>query len=203
MPVSEHVEEWLPAYHDGELKGRRLADVESHLTKCVACQAVFQELQAVSRLLQDSPAAPALSSPDRFVAQVKLRLPREQLQPAWKRTLESGWWLVPFVLLGVWVFIQAVLLVSGLVRVALQLGIGTDQLAAVFPLAEPTVSTLESFQLTGASLAEIAAGVVRLISAGGPFGWGLPLYLILTIVIGLIYWSWLASWRIRRKQLQN
>ena len=199
--MNEHVTEWLAAYHDGELSRSRLVQVETHLEHCSACRAALQELQMVSMLLQVNPPAPTNTNPERFVAQVNLRLPREQLQPGWKRTLEAGWRLVPFGLLGSWVFIQAVLIVSGLVTVALQLGIGEDQLAAVFPLADPATGIFESLPLTGASLGEIAAGVVRIISAGGPFGWGLPLYLILTVVIGLLYWGWLASWRIRCKQL--
>lgn len=201
--MDQHVKGWLAAYHDGELAGSRLTQVETHLGHCSDCRTALQELRMVSVLLQDSPPAPVFTNPERFVSQVNLRLPREQLQPAWKRTLDTGWRLVPFGLLAVWVFIQAVLLVSGLVTVALQLGIGTDQLAAVFPMAEPAAGFFESLPLTGASLGEIAAGIVRIISAGGPFGWGLPLYLILTVVIGLLYWGWLASWRIRRKQLQT
>ena len=154
-------------------------------------------------LLQVSPPAPVQTNPEHFVSQVNLRMPREQLQPAWKRSLETGWRLVPFGLLGIWVFIQTVLLVSGLVTVGLQLGIGTDQLAAVFPLAEPAAGFFDSLPLTGASLGEIPAGIASILITGGPFGWGLPLYLILTIFIGLLYWGWLASWRIRRKQLQT
>ena len=202
MAMSEHVKEWLPAYHDGELRGRRLAEVESHLTKCVSCQAALHKMDTLTALLQADSPEPALTPPERFLSQVILRLPREQVQPLWKRTLEAGWRLVPFGLLGLWVFMQAVLIVSGLVTVALQLGIGTDQLAAVFPLADPAVGFFESLPLTGAGLGEITAGIVSILSAGGPFGWGLPLYLILTVVIGLLYWGWLASWRIRRKRLQ-
>jgi hypothetical protein len=201
--MNDHVTEWLAAYHDGELSSKRQIQVETHLEHCFDCQVALQEIRTVSSLLQISPAAPVLTNPERFVNQVNLRLPREQLQPSWKRTLETGWRLVPFGLLGAWVFIQAVLLVSSLVRIAFQLGFGTEQLGAVFPLAEPTTSIFESFPLNGASLGEVAAGVIRLISAEGPFGWGLPIYLVLTVMIGLLYWSWLASWRIRRKQLQN
>ena len=201
--MDQHVRDWLAAYHDGELTRSRLTQVETHLEHCSACRVALQELQNVSMLLQVSPPAPVQTNPEHFVSQVNLRMPREQLQPAWKRSLETGWRLVPFGLLGIWVFIQTVLLVSGLVTVALQLGIGADQLAAVFPLADPAAGLIESLPLTGASLGEIGAGVVRIISAGGPFGWGLPLYLILTIVIGLLFWGWLASWRIRRNQLQT
>jgi hypothetical protein len=201
--MDQHVKEWLAAYHDGELAGSRLTQVETHLEDCSDCRAALQELRMVSALLLVNPPAAVFTSPERFVAQVNLRLPREQLQPAWKRVLDTGWRLVPFGLLAIWVFIQAILLVSGLVTVAFQLGVGTDQLAAVFPLADPGAGFFESLPLTGASLGEIPTGILSIIRAGGPFGWGLPLYLVLTVIIGLLYWGWLASWRIRRKNLQT
>jgi len=199
--MDPHVNEWLGAYLDGELRGRRLALVESHLEGCPECRSALQELQLVSHLLQVNPPAPVLTPPERFVAQVNLRLPRRQLQPAWKSTLEAGWRLVPFGLLVAWVFLQAVLLVSGLVTAAFRLGIATEQLAEVFPVAGPSAGLLETLPLTGASLTETFSGILGLLSNGGPFGWGLIIYIILTLVIALLYWGWLASWRIRRRGL--
>jgi hypothetical protein len=199
--MDPHVSEWLGVYLDGELRGLRLALVERHLEQCPECQARLQELQLVSHFLQVNLPAPVLTPPERFVAQVNLRLPRRQLQPAWKRTLEAGWRLVPFGLLVAWVFLQAVLLVSGMVTVAFRLGIASEQLAEVFPLAQPSAGLLETLPLTGASLAETFTGILQLLSSGGPFGWGLPVYIILTLVIALLYWGWLASWRLRRRQL--
>jgi anti-sigma factor RsiW len=36
--MDEHVHAWLEAYHDGELHGRRLEQVEDHLARCVECR---------------------------------------------------------------------------------------------------------------------------------------------------------------------
>jgi hypothetical protein len=71
------------------------------------CQAELEELRKLSALLQESPAPETLTQPERFVAQVALRLPRRPTQPAWKRTLEAGWRLAPVGLLGVWAFVEA------------------------------------------------------------------------------------------------
>ena len=53
--MNEHVTPWLGAYHDGELRGRRLQQVETHLAHCAACRAELEELRALSALLQESP----------------------------------------------------------------------------------------------------------------------------------------------------
>ena len=64
--MSNHVTEWLNAYYDGELKGKRLQQVEEHLIECEACQAELESLQGLSALLQEVPA-PEFPSPERFL----------------------------------------------------------------------------------------------------------------------------------------
>ena len=89
--MNEHVTPWLAAYHDGELKGRRLRQVEDHLAHCTACSAELDQLQMLRELLQENPVAAGLLPTDRFVAQVGLRIPRHPEKPAWQRVLETGW----------------------------------------------------------------------------------------------------------------
>jgi anti-sigma factor RsiW len=98
--MTEHVTAWLGAYHDGELQGRRWRQVEAHLAHCATCRAGLERLRALAALLQESPAAGDLMPPERFVAQVGLRLPRRPERPAWQRGLEIGWQVVPLGLFG-------------------------------------------------------------------------------------------------------
>jgi len=58
--MNEHVTEWIGAYHDGELRGARLLQVESHLLDCAACQAELDALSALSTLLQEDSAVPCV-----------------------------------------------------------------------------------------------------------------------------------------------
>jgi hypothetical protein len=44
--------------------------------------------------------------------------------------------------------------------------------------------------------------MVELIQAGGALAWLPVLYLSLLVVIGLLYWSWLATWWARRRHQQ-
>ena len=129
--MNEHVTPWMGAYHDGELHGRCLQQVEAHLAHCATCRAELEGLQAMSALLQESPAVEGFTPPERFVAQVGLRLPRRPAEPAWKRALETGWRLIPLGLLGAWAFVQAVFFVSGVVLRALRMGLGGDLLAGL------------------------------------------------------------------------
>ena len=92
--MNEHVTPWLGAYHDGELKGHRLRQVEAHLSLCTACSAELEQLQMLRGLLQEHPVAEGLLPAERFVAQVGLRMVRRPEKPAWQRVLETGWRLM-------------------------------------------------------------------------------------------------------------
>ena len=204
IEMIEHVTAWLAAYHDGELKGRRLRQVEDHLAQCATCRAELEKLQALTALLQESPAPRDLTPPDRFAAQVRLRLPRRPTRPAWQRGLEIGWQLMPLGLLGAWAFIEAMFFVAEIVLTALRLGVGGNTVAALLPPAgESWLAQIARLSGTGsAGLNDVGQAVLHLLSGGGPLGWGAVLHLVSFIVIGLLYWSWLASWWARRQRHQ-
>lgn len=204
--MTEHVTTWLGAYHDGELRGLRLRQVENHLAQCAMCRAELERLRALAALLQESPAAENLTPPERFVARVGLRLPRRPEQPAaaaWQRALEIGWQLAPLGLLGAWIFVQAVFTMAGAVLVALRMGLGGDVVAGLLPASQQGPSLSEIFSLSGASLGDVGRIVLQLLSVSEPWGWGIALNLVSLVVIGLLYWSWLASWWARRQHSQR
>ena len=209
--MTKHVSDRLGAYHDGELHGRQLQQVEAHLARCEACRAELENLQALTALLQESPAAETLTHPERFVAQVGLRLPRHPARPAWHRALELGWRTVPLGLFGAWAFVRAVFIVANI----LQIGLGGGLAAKLLPpgsfdglyppplqgtwLAEVLRMAL-IHDLSSASVNDVGRLTLHMLSErmafirGGPLGWGLTLNLVSLSVIGLLYWSWLASW---------
>ncbi len=197
--MTEHVTVWLGAYHDGELRGLRLRQVEAHLAHCATCRTELERLGALTALLQESPAAAGLTPPERFVAQVKLRLPRRPERPATQRALETGWRLAPLGLLGAWAFIQAMFIVAGVVLVALRMGLGGEVIAGLFPASQQGAWLTDAFTLSDAGLNDIGRSALWLLSGGGGLGWTLTLHLVLLVVIGLLYWSWLASWVVRTR----
>jgi anti-sigma factor RsiW len=194
--MNGHVTPWLSAYHDGELRGRRLRQVEDHLAECAACRAELNELQCLSTLLHESPAAAGLLPPERFVAQVGLRLPRRPTKPAWQRALEAGWRLTPAGLIGTWAFVQAVFIVAGAVLIALQL-YGIDVLGLQQPVHHETWLAA-GLNYLGAGLGPTTLTVLNALDV---LASGLTIYLTATLAIVLLYWSWLASlWARRRHQ---
>ncbi len=193
-----HVINWLQAYHDGELQGRRLRQVETHLERCEMCRAELEGFRAITALLQESPAPRGLTKPDRFVAQVGLRLPRRPTQSNWQRALETGWRLIPVGLLCAWVFVQAVFLTSRVVLGALELGLGGDVAATLLPASQQGSWWNEVLSLSSANLSDLGQIVLQLLDNGGPLGWGVTLNLAAMLVIGLLYLSWLASWWARQ-----
>jgi len=171
--MSEHVTDWLNAYHDGELTERQRKRVEAHLAECASCRAELEQLRFLSAALRESPLPSDFLPPELFVAQVGLQLPRRPEGPAPRKALWVAWRLTPLVLLGALVFLQTVLLVTGLTRVAVGLGLGGETAATLLPVR--TGGLWQAVQLN----------------------------LILPGVIALLYLSWLASWWSRRQQQEN
>jgi anti-sigma factor RsiW len=198
--MTEHITAWLGAYHDGELRGRRAQQVEAHLAGCATCRAELERLQALSALLGESPSASELTPSERFVAQVGLRLPRRPEQPAWQMGLEMGWRLAPLGLLAAWAVVQAVFAVAGWVLIALQMGLGGDAIAWLLPVSPQGAWLADVLSLSDMGLNDVGQIVLNLLWDGGPLGWGVTLNLVLLIVIGLMYWSWLASWWVRHRR---
>ncbi len=199
--MNKHITTWLQAYHDGELHGRRLRQVEQHLAQCAACRVELKTLQGLSALLQKSRAAKPLTPSEQFVAQVGLKLPRHQKQPAWQGALRIGWLMIPLGLLGVWAFVQAVFIVSGMILNILQLGL--EDAAAPLLIPQQSIWSNNIFNLSEVSLSSAFITMLQWVQGGGPLGWGLILSYGLLVVIGLLYWSWLASWWIHRKHQQQ
>ena len=144
-----HVSEWLAAYHDGELPANRQHQVEKHLQGCPSCRAELEALEELSSFLK-ADFVPPQTPPERFAAQVQLRLPRASLS----RTLQGAgqpprWVLgIPLVLITVWAFLQAALKVATFILTADQvLGIAGGRAA----LLKNWIAT-ESFLETSANL---------------------------------------------------
>jgi anti-sigma factor RsiW len=206
--MKTHADEWIPAYHDGELRGDRLAWVEAHLAGCAACRAELEQLRRLSALLRSVPPLADQAVPGRFTGLAGLRLPPVG-RPGWRRALETGWQAAPLVLVLVWAFAQAVLLASSL---AISGGFGGLLPPASLPLPGSAfwelASRLAGLVLPGADLPAMSLpGVGWLDALAALIPWpGLGdssfqliyLNLALTLAIGVFLWGWLASWWIYR-----
>jgi predicted anti-sigma-YlaC factor YlaD len=167
--MSEHINGWLVAYHDGELGERRSKKVEAHLEGCEVCREELEKLGTLRMVLQENPEASDILSQDRFVAQVGLRLQHRPSRTAFQRTLMTMWTLIPVGILGVWAFAQALFTAVRLMGLALDFGMWSE-LAVLFS------STSQTTLL-------------------GSYFWCFRF----SIVIGFISLSWLASWWISQQ----
>ncbi len=120
--MSDHILELLGAYIDGELHGGQLRKVEAHLDECQSCLEEYYTLQALSETLHAAPL-PDFPAPERFAADVALRLPRVPVKPMRAKALEVGWWLVPVGLVVAWIFVSTTILVSNVVSAAGNFGL--------------------------------------------------------------------------------
>lgn len=196
--MSNHVSEWLSAYHDGELRGNRLHHVEEHLAECELCQAELESLAGLSSLLHEVPAAEFIPA-ERFATQVNLRLPHQQTQVARKQVSEIGWWMIPVGLVGAWIFVSISTILSDVLSTASHFGL---------------LSGLSGWISSGASngiYLSASLGQAGVLS-GNTLNWAeatetltrisLP-QIILQISIALLYLSWLAVWWARRTRQEH
>ena len=187
--MSKHVSEWLNAYHDGELRGSRLHIVETHLAECDLCQTELASLEELSSLL-DEVSTPSFTSPERFAAQVSLRLPHGQTSISGKQVIEAGWWMIPVGILGAWVFFSTATVLSEILYQANRLGLlgSISGWLAFGPSSEISLSATlgQMGLLSGNSLnwAETTEIFTRM---------SLP-QIGLQISIALLYLSWIAIW---------
>ena len=195
--MSNHITEWLNAYLDGELKGKRLHQVEEHLAECDACQAEFESLQGISSLLQEVPAGEFIAN-ETFVSQVNLLLPQRPVVSTRHKVLEFGWWMVPVGLLTIWIFISTTILVSDVVSAANNFGLldNVNLLASDTSNNAYWTSTLGQFGLLqGDNLqwAETTESISR----------NLIPQIVLQVSIALLYLTWIAIWWARRIRQGN
>lgn len=186
--MSDHVLELLNAYIDGELRGGQLRKVEAHLDECQSCLEEYYSLQALSATLLAAPV-PDFPAPERFAAEVALRLPRNPVKPMRSRALEIGWWLAPVGLIVTWIFVSTTILVSNVITAAGDFGLLDS--ASAWLVAGSSGANYSAFLgqfglLTGNSLewAEMTEAFTR--TNVSQIFW--------QVSIALLYLSWLAIW---------
>jgi len=188
--MNSHVTEWLAAYHDDELSGRRLAFVESHLKKCEICQTELEKLESFSALLGEAPETEVSISADRFAAQVGLQLTRQPRQIS-EPVSRPGW---------VWTALPVSLLVGIAFLQVVQWMSGGFSLAQMFGFGEAAVSRLTSAapQPNG-MFAEISSELIHL---GVPFSPQMLLGLILPAILAVGYMVWLIVWGLNQGEYE-
>lgn len=186
---NKHVTLWLQAYHDGELRGRKLEKVEAHLSACPECQAELAELAALSALLKSDPLPQLSTTPEQFVSQVGLQLSRRESFSETPKRSRSGWawYLAPVGVLVVIGFIRIVSWTASLVSFLEELGGNSRMISSLAPSPQPS-TTSELHRITSLAL-----------------GWQFPFDMTLVFLIGLplllagCYFLWLVLWWIHQE----
>jgi len=193
--MNDHVLDLLGAYLDGELNNTRKQKVEAHLKQCSLCLSEYEGLCRTSQLVREA-SAPVFTPVEKFASQVVLQLPRIQgAANSGKRGLQV-WWLVPFILLGAWFFIQTVFRLSQVIslldqnsifRVGVIEGGGVGMpfwLGALTSLLEPL---FDGNQVSSLMFIHELTTIGR--EALGGFFW--------QSAIAILYLAWLAVWWFR------
>jgi anti-sigma factor RsiW len=200
----------LNPYLDGELRGTRRDELERHLETCPSCRAELHELRRVSDLLRLAPS-PAFTPPERFAANLVLRLnaQNEALpQPDFTRADKPrrgpslAWWLAPAGLFAAWIFLQAVLTVSGALGLAEGSGL-LGQAAAWLPAgASHSLWFSAALDLFGAQLSQAGQPALALFGQLDSLAASILGQFLWQALVALLYWIWLAAWWLKgRPQL--
>jgi hypothetical protein len=195
--MDEHVNQWLGAYLDGELNGEKQRRVAAHLAGCQSCQAELEDLKRLSTLLKTTAKENRLTPDARFAAQVALKLPRRQVQPLPGAVARVGWWLVPAGILGAWVFLQAVMIVSSLALAAGLAGPQSGWFAWLSNLGGQNLLTSTVLNLVDGRLGETVRSVLLYIGNSTDLGWSLVLPVVFQAALALLFVSWMAVWLFR------
>ena len=193
--MSKHVTEWLNAYLDGELNSRQLQHVETHLAECQVCQTELESLAKLSSLLHEVPA-PEFTPPERFAAQVNLRLPHQQASASKNKVLEVGWWMIPVGLLATWVFMSTSFLVNDILSTANSLGLLTgvsDWMVFGASSVADWSATLGQFGVLSRNNLDWVASTEAFTRTSLP-------QITLQVSIALLYLSWIAIWWARHRR---
>jgi predicted anti-sigma-YlaC factor YlaD len=192
--MSKHSSEWLGAYLDGELHGSQLHHVQAHLAGCDLCRSELESLESLSSLLKEIPA-PTFTPPERFAAQVSLRLPHNQTAVSRKQILEIGWWMIPVGLLAAWIFVSTSFFINDMLFAANTLGLlsGISDWLVFGSSGEAYWSaTLGQFGILSGNSLDLAASTEAITRTSLP-------QISLQVSIALLYLSWIAIWWTRHK----
>jgi anti-sigma factor RsiW len=194
----KHVTEWLGAYHDGELHGARLHQVEQHLVECATCQAELDEIRSLSALLHETKEGDFLSA-ERFAANLSLNMPRRPVQDRPRSMLNIGWWLAPVSLLGVWLFVNITISMGSLLSFAVNAGLIGHDAAWLKGNALQMNWYSAATNLFGSQLGAPGHAALTMMNDAQLFLAQLVGSLLPQIVLAVLYLGWLFSWWLRHQ----
>lgn len=197
--MANHVTEWLGAYHDGELHGARLRQVERHLTECTNCRAELDEIRNLSNLLQSHHPAEDFLPTDRFVANLALRLPRQAEQAPTHPALKTIWWSAPVGLLGIWLCVAITRSLSSLLTLAVDTGLFNGNLAWVGgnPIQMGWFATAQN--LFNGQMGGLGLEILTWLNDANLFLVQLAGNLIPYLILAIGYLGWLVAWWLRQQ----
>jgi len=195
--MADHVSEWLGAYHDDELHGARLRQVERHLTECNACQAKLDEIRSISNLLHSFEPVEDFLSAERFAANLALRLPRQGEPAPTHPALKTAWWLVPIGVLGIWLCVAITQSLSSLLTLGVDSGLLNGNLARLGGNPSQMDWFATALDLFNGQLGGLGLEILTWLNDANLFLVQLVGNLMPYVILGVGYLVWLAFWWLR------
>jgi hypothetical protein len=198
--MTKHVTEWLGPYHDGELHGAHLSQVEQHLTECAECQAELEGIRELSAILHRPPPTADFIPTERFVANINLSLPRQPEQPQTRRIFEIGWWLIPIGLLGAWLFLQVTFSLSSVATLASDSGLLGSSFSWLQGHTTQTGWLIDTISLFGNQIGLSGQSILSALNEADGFVTEWAGQFFWQTLLALFYMGWLLSWWLRHPE---
>ncbi|HUF39210.1 MAG TPA: zf-HC2 domain-containing protein [Anaerolineales bacterium] len=192
--MTDHITQWLEAYHDGELRGARRRRVEDHLAVCAPCRAELEEIRSLSGLLAAAFPEEEFLTADRFAANLALSLPRRPAGPEPRRGFRIAWWLAPAGLLAALVFVDITFSIGTAIAFAADTGLFGGSLEWLQG-APPQMNWFASaVRLFGDRLGTPGVGALAFLNDLNVLITQMARPLMLQALLAFAYLGWLLVW---------
>ncbi len=199
--MTKHMTEWLGPYHDGELHGARLRQVEQHLSECTECKNELEEMKELSALLHEASPTVHFLPAERFVANLNLSLPRQPERPRSGRILEIGWWLIPISLLGAWLFIQVTFSLSSVATIASDTGLLGGSFSWLQGHPVQAAWFIDAIGLFGNQIGLSGQSILSVLNEADIFFTEWTRLFLWETLLAFTYLAWLLFWWLRHPEL--
>ena len=196
--MSDHILSILNAYYDGELSPSQMRKVEHHLAQCSTCRQAYDDIVSTSDWLHNMPD-PKMAPAEKMAADIALLLPREQEKPRNQSNTSAIWWIVPIMLLSIWVLVGSTHIVSNLLLTANDFGLIT---------IDPAFFTGQSinqllFSTFIENLSKLLPKDLSWLIDTQDFLHENVIRSVINISIAMLYLSWIAIWRANQNRQGN
>ncbi len=199
--MDKHMVEWLGAYLDGELSPEIVVQVQSHLSDCPDCRKELAGIKALSGILKSESVLQP--DPEKFLKQLKARLPEKPSTQSPNSQSLLIWWLIPLVILVLGFTSRMIVNLTGLMLYASQAGFLGDIARSVAESGWFSINTTSLVILFNSILDENLVAILSNVETASQYVTGFIYEISWLVALAIVCAAWLVVVWNKRSVLQN